>query len=326
VSTWPAAHHAIVTVATCASTAFGHRRVELPGGAVLEVRPVRSGDVDGLARLYATLSDDDRYRRFFSWYQPPRSFFEHMVGVVERGGYGVVAVDGDGNVVGEANYELLPDGDGELGMVVAPSWRGWLGAYLLDTLIEAAEARGVPDIEADVLVTNARMLALLRSRGYATLASDDWMSLRLIVGTHGRTPVWPYGSLGPPDHEAGPRLLVEVPGGRWRAGEDARAAGLQVITCSGPSGAHPRCPVLAGRPCPLVAAADAVVVANAPDDERWRRLVSAHAGLHPDVPVCVEPRTGPHVDVSTVERLASDHQATRLGRSPAERGGAVCTP
>lgn len=322
----PAAHHAAVTIVTCASAVPGHRRVDLPGGVVLEVRPVEPGDVDQLVNLYAGLSDEDRSRRFFSSFQPPRSFFERMAGVVERGGFGVVAVDADGNLVGEANYELLPNGDGELGMVVARAWRGWLGAYLLDTLIEAAAARGVPNIEADVLVTNGRMLALLRSRGYATLPSDDWMSFRLIVGTEGTTPVWPSRSGDPPGVPPRPRVLVETRGGRWRALADAQAAGLHVITCSGPREGRPGCPALAGRPCPLAAAADVIVVANPPDDERWRRLVAAHAGLHPAVPVCVEPRGGPHVEVSTVERLASDHQATRLADSPMQGGGAACTP
>jgi hypothetical protein len=51
--------------------------------------------------------------------------------------------------------------------------------------------------------------------------------------------------------------------------------------------------VLEGRPCPLAAEADAIVVSNAPDDERWHAIVRAHADLHPGVPVCVEPRSGP---------------------------------
>lgn len=34
-----------------------------------------------------------------------------------------MAVDGDGAVVAEAGYELLPDGDGELAMTVAKRYR-----------------------------------------------------------------------------------------------------------------------------------------------------------------------------------------------------------
>lgn len=272
----------------------------VPGGGHVVVRPVAAGDVDGLTALYGGLSDEDRYRRFFSYYFPPGEFFERMVTVAERGGFGVVALDGP-DVVGEANYELLANGNGELGMAVAEHSRGWLGPFLLDTLIEAAAARGVPNIEAAVLVTNARMLAVLRSRGYATLPSDDWVSLRLVVGTRGRTPAWPARRGGTAEP---PRVVVECPGGRWRAEQAAGAAGLDLITCSGPRGPRPRCPALAGRACPLAAGADAIVIANAPDAEPWRSLAAAHAQLHPGIPVCVEPRGGPPLPVEEVDRSA----------------------
>src|SRR5262245_23302154 len=200
----------------------GRRRVALPGGRELWVRPVEPGDADRLAELYATLSPEDRHLRFFSAFVPDRAFAERLASVVDRGGFGVVAVEDGGRIVGEASYEALPDGDGELGMVVAPDRRGWLGAFLLDTLIEAAAARGVPNIEADVMATNGRMLSLLRARGYASLPSDDWVSLRLMVGTEGPTPVWPEGGPGRPDPRR-PRILVEAPGGRWSGAPEGQA-------------------------------------------------------------------------------------------------------
>jgi hypothetical protein len=133
------------------------------------------------------------------------------------------------------------------------------------------------------------MLNLLRSRGYATVGSNDWTTLRLVVGTAGHVPTWP-AARGGTDQPDRPRVLVEAPGGRWHAGAEAKAAGLQVIACAGPRSPRPRCPVLAGQPCPLAAEADAIVVSNAPDDEAWRTVVDAHADLHPGVPVCIEPR------------------------------------
>lgn len=277
----------------------GTRQVDLGDGRALVVRPMAPGDVDGLVELYAGLSDEDRYRRFFSAYRPDRAFFERAVAVWSRGGAGLVAVEVDTTrpdrpelrIVGEASYELLPSGDGELGMAVAADRRGWLGPYLLDALLEVAASRGVPNLRADVLATNAPMLALLRSRGHAYLPTSDWVSLRLVIGTRGDTPVWSGGPGGGLRRRG--RLLVEAPGGRWHGTEEAREAGFDVVTCAGPRAGRRGCPALAGRPCPLVEGADAVVVSRAPDDERWRALVDAHAELHPGVPVCIEPREGP---------------------------------
>src|SRR5262245_6955937 len=288
--------------------AAGPRRVVLARGRRLGIRPVARGDVDGLVALYRTLSEEDRHLRFFSSFVPDRAFCERLATVEGRGGFGVVAVEDGGRIVGEAGYERLPDGDGELGMVVAPDRRGGLGACLLDALRTAASARGVPNLEADVLATNPRMPTLLRSRGYASLPSEDWVSLRLMVGTAGPTPVWPEAGPGRPD-PARPRVLVEAPGGRWWGATAGQAAGRTFISCAGRRGLRPSCPALAGVPCPLAAEADAIVVANLPEHgEHWPALLAAHAELHPGVPVCVEHRGGPRLDISLVERVAGLHR------------------
>ncbi len=172
----------------------------LPDGRTLVVRPVRPADVDGLAALYAGLGAEDRYRRFFSVYHPPRAFFERLAGVAAEGGFGLVALvtapgaspdaGGDDRVaepaadlVGEASFVLLPNGNGELGVVVAPRWRGWLGPHLLDALLSAAAARGVPNLEADILVSNGPMLALARSRDCTIRDRPDPAVVRVVIAT-----------------------------------------------------------------------------------------------------------------------------------------------
>ena len=57
----------------------------------------------------------------------------------ERGGAALVAeiVTADADpprIVAEAEFVLLPNGNGELSMVVAAPFRGWLAPYLLDVL------------------------------------------------------------------------------------------------------------------------------------------------------------------------------------------------
>ncbi len=283
------------------SSADGVRRVvELPGARTLEIRLTRRTDAPGLIALYAGLGEEDLYCRFFSGHAPPESFIERMTRAEERGGFGLVAVlDTPGErprLVGEASCELLPDGNGELGITVAAHARGWLGPFLLDTLAEEAAARGIAGIEADVLVMNRRMLALLRRRGFAVMSHSDAPAVvRVVFATAERIPGWP----GPHDR---PRLLLEVPGGRWRDHEAAQAAGYQVLACPGPSGQWHGCPALRGEPCPLVTEAD-LVLDVVPDDPN-RSLVEAHRLLHPSVPVCVQLPPGHHDE--TVETPGAD--------------------
>jgi RimJ/RimL family protein N-acetyltransferase len=265
----------------------GFRVVELPGGRRLTVRPATADDAAGLRALYDSLSPDDLNRRFFSRNRPPQRWLEHWARNRDEGGLTLVAVvsNGDEQIVGEVGYALRPDGDGELGLVVAPGWRGWLGPYLLDALLEAAAARGVPNLQADILVENRRMLALVKARGYASPGQEDLNVVRVVIGTGGRPPTWPAG------HEL-PRVLVE---GHWRGEARARGSGLQVMACPGPPRGRPsQCPALMGQPCPLAAGADVIVFALAEDDAIARDVLAAHGRVHRRVPLCVD--TGSDAD------------------------------
>lgn len=273
------------------------REATLRDGRRVVLRPASASDADALELLYARLSSDDLHRRFFTGGHPSRSFVERWAAIADEGGYALVAVTGEpvGTIVGEAGWSLLANGNGEFGITVDPAWRGWLGPWLLDALVEQAARRGVPNLEADVLVENTPMLALVRSRGYAVVDQEDCAVVRVVIGTSGRTPSWP------PRRDR-PRVLAEVAGGRWRAAAEARAAGLDVITCPGPSSSPwARCPVLAGERCPLVEGAD-VIVFNLPlADERAQAVLASHAGLPGGIPLCVqEPASGEVPDVGRI--------------------------
>jgi hypothetical protein len=165
--------------------------VRLAAGRALTVREVTRADVDGLDALFEGLSDEDRYRRFFGYSHPGRRFVEQMTRAGEEGGYRLVAAlsGREDRLVAEAGYYMLPDGNGEFALTIAADWRGWLGPYLLDALVAAAAARGVPNLQADVLLENAQMLALVSHRGYVTLSHDP-SQVRVAIGAaqpcHGR--------------------------------------------------------------------------------------------------------------------------------------------
>ncbi len=257
--------------------------LQLPDGSTLEVRAVTPADTKGLAELYGSLSIEDLHLRFFSVYHPPEEVLRRWTRLEETGGFGLVAEldTGGGRIVGHASYALLPDGDGDFAITVAPGWRGWLGPYLLDALAAVAAERGVPNLEGDILVENRRMLSLVRARGYATIDEGDWTVMRVLIGTSGKAPTWP----GP--HE-GPRVLVEAPGGRSRMKEAARALGMQVVSCSGPAPRHHnRCPAVTGEPCPLASGADVILFGLSSEDEGACELLRAHSRLHKAVRLCV---------------------------------------
>jgi hypothetical protein len=149
--------------------------VSLSDGRALTIRTVTMADIDGLDALFEGLSDEDRYRRFFGFSHPGRRFLEQMTRAEEQGGHRLVAVVSgpEDKIVAEAGYAILPDGNGEFALTVAAGWRGWLGPYLLDALVAAAAARGVPNLQADILLENAQMLTLVASRGYVTLRRES---------------------------------------------------------------------------------------------------------------------------------------------------------
>jgi hypothetical protein len=287
------------------------RRVELPDGRTVVVRAGSRADLEGLASLYAHLSDEDTYLRFFSAHRPDAQLFEQMVTLADRGGaLLVVEVEAgshdpeDRTIVGDAWYSLLPNGDGELAITVAKEWRGWLGGYLLDALLEVAAANGVPNLEAEIMLRNRPMMALVRRRGCVRMA-DDGSAVRVAVATRGNVPSWPPRA----DH---PRVLVE---GRreWHAHDAAARRGLSVLVCPGPA-VTGHCPALSGGTCPLAEEADAIVVSIAPDDDRARELLRVHRDRHPELPVLAEgrPRQPLDDDIPLLDPVAGDDDVVDL--------------
>jgi RimJ/RimL family protein N-acetyltransferase len=167
-----------------APAAPGERSVARHGGGLLLVRRMEPADAAGLAALYESLDDDDRYHRFFSLYQPTASVVARMADVCRTGGYGLVAVDDHGGraeVVGEASYTVGANGNGEFGITIARAWQGWLGPFLLDALVEVAAASGIPELEADVMRENRKMLALVRNRGFVIRGRPDHGIMRVAI-------------------------------------------------------------------------------------------------------------------------------------------------
>lgn len=271
-----------------ASAAAVIDRIELPDGRSLVVRVASEADVASVLDLYSTLSATDLHRRFFCAFRPSEEWCRSWMTVGDRGGFAVVveAFDtsddvrpGAGRIIADAGYALRTDGDGDLAITIADEWRGWLGAYLLDVLAARAAADGVENLQAEVLLENEGMLALLRHRG-AVVHEHDAGQMRCSISTSGGVASWPSA-------DGRPRVLVEIPGARWSGEAAARRAGVDVVMCGGPTRRHGECPVLHEGSCPLATEADVVVVALEPDDPTTAPLIEGHVGRHPEVPVVV---------------------------------------
>lgn len=274
----------------------------LPDGRRLVVRQLDGSDTAAVSALYHGLSDEDRRLRFFSTFRPTEAFVRRWLTGGPKGDGLVLGAFVDGELAGEAGYSLLANGNAELGVTTNAAWRGWLGPFLLDHLVEAARQRGVPNLEAQIRLDNGPMLALVRSRGFAVVEHPDWSEVRVVIGTDGRVPGWPAD----PGSGRRPRVLVEAPGGRWSGEKAVVAAGFDVITCPGPGGRPGRrCPVLEGRPCPLVEGADAIIVAGY-ERPPFDTLATAHRDGHPETPVVVAGRTPPDDAVAEVAARLAD--------------------
>lgn len=272
------------------------------------VREATVADVDRVVELYGSLTPDDLHRRFFSGFRPDRHFVERWLDRSGTGGIVLVAVEGDpvhGRVVSDAGYVPTGPDTAELAITVAPDRRGWLGPFVLDTLVEHAHQHGIADLAAEVLTTNCGMLAMLRARGCAFRPSEDLSTVTALIGTSGPTPVWP-------DDGRRPRVLIEGSPSSWVGSRAAMDAGMSVLACPGPGRGrtHP-CPLLHGDRCPLVDEADAVIVALPRSAATTSEILDAHVASGTDVPLAVSaPLVELGDDVDVPHRFRLDTGAT----------------
>jgi len=173
--------------------------VTLRSGDVVRIRPIRPDDAPALARAYANLGEQSRYRRFFTAMPAlPDAILKAAVEVDHTDHEALVAEPLlSAEIVGECRFIRLPDqpDTAEVGVTVVDAWQGrGLGSALLARLGERALEAGVEYFTAEVLAENRTMLALLPSLGH--------------VETESRGPVVTTRvELAEPRRQAGPDFL-----------------------------------------------------------------------------------------------------------------------
>jgi RimJ/RimL family protein N-acetyltransferase len=144
--------------------------VTLRSGDVVRIRQIRPEDAPALARAYANLGEQSRYRRFFTVMpELPEATLKAAVEVDHVDHEALVAVPLlSTEIVGEGRFIRLPDqpGTAEVGVTVVDAWQGrGLGSMLLARLSERAFEAGIEYFTAEVLAENRSMLALLPGLG-----------------------------------------------------------------------------------------------------------------------------------------------------------------
>ena len=144
--------------------------VRLRSGDVVRIRQVRPGDVPALARAYARLSEESRYRRFFTARPELSDSILHGAAEVDHENHeALVALPLlSGEIVGECRFVRLPDRQdtADLAVTVVDAWQGrGLASALLARLSARALEVGVAYFTAEILAENRTVLDMLPRLG-----------------------------------------------------------------------------------------------------------------------------------------------------------------
>lgn len=140
--------------------AEGHEdsRICLRGGSTVLVRPVRAEDEPQLRGFLEHLCPTARRLRFFSAAIDVRAA-AHRAAEPAADACGLLALAGDGKIVGHALYVRIGPSLAEVAVEVADRVHGeGLGTILIGRLAEIAERRGITRFVAEVLSENKEML------------------------------------------------------------------------------------------------------------------------------------------------------------------------
>ncbi|MGE4297767.1 MAG: GNAT family N-acetyltransferase [Desulfovibrionaceae bacterium] len=155
------------------------RRVRTAGGVDILVRPIRPEDADLFDALFASLSNQSVYFRFF---RPLRQLPHDMLVRFTQVDYdreialvAIADVDGVERMLGVARVITELDGvNAEFSVMVGDAWQGkGVGAELLRDCLCRARQQGIHHVRGVVLPENAHMLALGRKLGFASRRSLD---------------------------------------------------------------------------------------------------------------------------------------------------------
>ena len=167
------------------------KRVQLPDGVNLTIRPIRPEDAEIEREFVRRLSPRSRYFRFM---QAVSELSQSMLVRFTQIDYDremaliavVEAESGDAAVgelqVGVARYTVNPDqASCEFALTVADEWQGrGIGWQLMHELMEVARLRGLRRIQGEVLAENSTMLSLMERLDFSVRTHPEDAGLRCV--------------------------------------------------------------------------------------------------------------------------------------------------
>jgi acetate---CoA ligase (ADP-forming) len=163
-----------------------HREADvvLRDGSTVRLRPVRPEDEGVLREFFAGLDARSLAFRFFSGAVDVGRAAASLAAVDYAERYGLLAVRGEGRVVGHGLYVGGPDERAEVAFAIAEEIQGrGLGTILLAHLAEVADEHGYATFVADVLPQNHRMIEMFRESGLPTQVRAEPGVLRVEMPT-----------------------------------------------------------------------------------------------------------------------------------------------
>jgi GNAT superfamily N-acetyltransferase len=149
--------------------------VRLADGSRVTIRPVEPGDKPLIAAGFEQLSEQSRYRRFFT---PQRGLDERQLAYLTEVDHhdheALLAIDvRTGSCTGVARFVRVGAEVAEPAVAVVDSWqRRGLGTELVERLAERARTEGITRFSAIVLAENRDAIRLVETLGEATREDD----------------------------------------------------------------------------------------------------------------------------------------------------------
>jgi len=166
--------------------------IDLKDDTAVAIRPIDVSDAFRLRRMFARLSPETVYHRFFAPIPQPRdAMLNHLAGVDHDRREALVATVGN-EVVGVARYEGRPDSDeAEVAVTVEDAWqRRGLGTQLLARLARLGAQRGLHAFTAVVMGENTSAVRFLKRLSPDTdvhLEQGDWIVYAPVSRSAGRS-------------------------------------------------------------------------------------------------------------------------------------------